>query len=398
LWEGYDSLGRIRRVSAFAQDNWHVSDKLNVSVGVRFDHNHAFLAEAPDIEYTTKPVAPRLGFTYDLKGDQGTVFKASYGHYYAKAVTFIIDGIDDFGDRTTQYWNGSDWEDVRVREGTSIWTVDPDLKQPWRQQFTMGVEQQLPHDIAFGAHYIYARDRDLIEDVDLIGVYEPIPFVNPVTGQTITIYNQVNSDVGPQRLITNVDSLYRRYHAVEFTANKRFSPTFSMNGSVVWSRNRSNVSNTYGGSDGFTDLFNDPNYNLFFEGRPIYDPTWEIKATAYYEFPWQILSSFYFRHFTGDTWTTTLRLPSSVIDQGPLTIFAEPRGTNRIPSRNVVDFRVEKAFSLGPGDLKVTMDVFNLFNTGYLYDLETRFDRTNFGDPIDWTDPREIRLGFRYQF
>lgn len=398
LWDGYDSLGRTRRVSAFAQDNWHFNDKINISVGVRVDHNHTFLAEAPDIKINTTPVAPRLGFTYDLKGDQRTVLKASYGHYYTKPVTFLIDGIDNFGDKTTQYFNGTDWERVSFTPGVSTYVVDPNLKQPWRQQFTVGVEQTLPKDVSLGVHYIYGRDRDLIDDEGTTGVYAPIPFVNPVTGETITIFNRLNPDTPESLLITNHDELYRRYHAVEVIAAKRVSRKLSLNGSVVWSRDKTNVSNTFGGSDGFTDLFNDPNFNLFIDGRPIYDPTWEIKLTGYYEMPWKILSSFYFRHFTGDTWTTTIRLPASVIDQGPITIFAEPRGSNRIPSRNVVDFRIEKAFQLGPGDLKLTMDVFNLFNTGYLYDLETRYDRGSFGQPTDWTDPRQVRLGIRYQF
>lgn len=398
LWDGYDSQGRIRRVSAYAQDSWHVNDKLNVSLGVRFDHNHSFLAEADRVNYTTNPVAPRLGFTYDLRGDQKTVIKLNYGHYYEKPVTFLIDGIDNFGDRTTQFWNGSDWETTRFRSGASLWTVDQNLKQPYRQQFAFGVEQQLPREIGFSAHYIYANDKDLIDDRDTVGIYEPIPFVNPLTGQTITIYNQLNADVSPQFLITNIDALYRHYHAVEVSANKRFSGKFSLNGSVVWSRNRSNTSNSDNGSDGYTTLFDDPNFNLFIDGRPTYDPTWEIKMQGYYEFPWHILSSFYYRHFTGDTYTTTIRLPGSVIDQGPITIFGEQRGSNRIPSRNVVDFRIEKAFPIATGNLKFTMDVFNLFNTGYVYDLETRFDRANYLQPTSFTDPRVVRLGIRYQF
>ena len=39
------------------------------------------------------------------------MLKASYGHYYAKPLV-LIDGIDNFGDKTTQYFNGTDWETV----------------------------------------------------------------------------------------------------------------------------------------------------------------------------------------------------------------------------------------------------------------------------------------------
>lgn len=398
LWQGYDSLGRIRRVSAFAQDNWQVNDKLRLSLGVRWDHNHVYLEEAPQIEYTTKPVAPRLGFTYDVKGDQNTVLKVNYGLYYQKPVTLLIDGIDNFGDKTTQYWNGSEWETVEFIPGTSKWTVDPNLKQPYRRQFTVGIEQQLPHAVSLSAHYIYARDENLIDDRNTTGVFAPIPYVNPLTGQPMVVYNQLNPDVPTELLITNIDDLYRHYDAIEVYGGKRFSPQLSLNGSFVWSRNKSNISNSDGGSDGFTTLFDDPNYNINIDGVPTYDPTYEIKITSYYEFPWHILSSVYYRHLSGDTWTTTIRVPGSVLDQGARTIFAEARGTERLPSRNVVDFRIEKAFPISTGDLKFTMDVFNLFNTGYIYDLETRYDRANYAQPTDFTAPRTVRIGVRYQF
>lgn len=399
LWEGYTTEGRVRRTSLYVQDDWHITDKVDISVGVRYDHNHAFLADNPQFEYTTTPLAPRLGFVYDVKGNQQTVIKGHYGQYYDKAITFYIDGIDDFGAKTFQYWYGTYWGTYRESPGVGNFTIDPDLKQTYVNQYTIGVDQALPAGVTLSAHYIHRDFKNFIEDVGIGGVYEEVPFVNPITGQTMTLFNEL---VAPTTLfITNPDGLFRKYDAIEVYGGKRFSKKLTLNGSVVWSRTRGNTSNTDGGADGFTNLFDDPNYLINADGIPIYDPTWEFKVTGFYEFPWEILSSFYYRHFTGDTWTPVIRIPNENnggINQGAILIFGVPRGSERLPSRNVVDFRLEKAFPIYTGNLKFTMDVYNLFNSGYIYDVETEFDTDFFSLPIDFTAPREIRLGVRYQF
>ena len=398
LWEGYDSFSRVRRTSMFVQDDWHVNDNVNLSLGVRFDHNNAFLEEASEIEYTTNPVAPRVGIVYDVKGDQNTIIKAHYGHFYDKPITFYIDGIDNFGDSFYQYWYGSSWETFREAPGDSFYVVDPDFKQTYVQQFTVGLDKVLGNGVSLSTHYIYRDFKNISEDVETNGTYEPVPFVNPVTGEAMTLFNRTNPDVPNSFFITNPDGLFRNYHAVEVYGGKRFSKDFTLNGSVVWSRSRGNTDNSFGGADGFTLLFDDPNYDINAEGLPTHDPTWEFKITGAYRFPWDILGSFYYRHFTGDTYTVTFRPERDVLEQGRITIKAVPRGSDRFDSRNVFDFRLEKAFPISRGRLKFTADIFNLFNSGYVTDLDVRFDTTTYLLAEDYTQPREFRLGIRYQF
>ena len=55
-------------ISTFAQDHWQLTDQLNLSMGVRWDHNRVKLLSDP-VEYTTDGVAPRLGMAYALKGN-----------------------------------------------------------------------------------------------------------------------------------------------------------------------------------------------------------------------------------------------------------------------------------------------------------------------------------------
>lgn len=405
IWEGYNTNTTINQVSTFAQDNWNITDKLNLSFGVRWDRNRAKLEDAP-VRYSTDKVVPRLGFVYDLKGDQTTVIKAHYGHYAEGVVTFIIDGIDDIGDLLIQSFNPvtGQWSDDTFIPGSGILSIDDHLKQPYTQQVTAGVDQVLPAGFTLSAHYIYRRDRDLIEDVDNIGIYEPVPFFSRLTGETIAVFNRLNPEQ-QSFLITNPDSLFRRYHGFEIYGNKRFSNKFSMFASFVVSKTEGNVDNTGPAAGGLSSTLSNPtiprtldspNDRINSEGRLTHDPTYEIKLHGYYNLFWGINTSAYFRHFTGDTWTPLV--PVTELDQGNFRILGLPRGSNRLPGRNVLDVRIEKAFPISTGDFKFTADIFNLFNTGYALEVETRVGRGNFGEVIRFTGPRQVRLGVRYQF
>ncbi len=395
LWEGYNTDAEIRRVSAFMQDSWNVTDKLNLSVGVRWDGNRSKL-KTGDINYETNPVAPRVGLVYDLKGNQKTVIKGHYGRYYEGIITFFIDGINDFGDRTTQrFYSGYGWNTTSFEPGTSAWTLDDNIKQPYTEQFTTGIDQVLPGEVSLSAHYIYRRDRDLIEDVDNVGIYEPVPFLNPVTGETITVFNRLNPEE-TGFFITNPSGLFRRYHGVEVYGNKRFSNGLALNASFVVSKVEGNVDNTDRGARGFSSVLNSPNDQINNEGRLTHDPTFEFKLTGYYDLPLGINTSWYYRHFTGDTWTPIVQVVE--LDQGRTFIFALPRGSNRFHSRNILDVRFEKVFSVLRGELKFTADIFNVFNTGYVLDVDPEFGPPTFGQTTDFSFPRQVRLGIRYRF
>jgi outer membrane receptor protein involved in Fe transport len=396
LWEGYDTNTTINRVSTFAQDSWSVNDKLTLSLGVRYDHNRAHL-EGTDIRYSTSPVAPRIGFVYDLHGDQTTVFKAHYGHYHEGLVTFFIDGIDNYGDKLTQYFNPDtgQWYDWSFTPGASVWTIDDNLKQPYTRQFTVGVDKLLPHDVALSAHYIYQRSKDLLEDVDAIGQYEPVIVTNPLTGEPLTVFNRSNPG-SEEFFIKNPAGLFRQYHGLQITGNKRFSDKFSLTGSFVIQKATGNVNNTNAGADGFSTVLDSPNDQINNEGRLTHDNTYEIKLHGFYNLPWEVLSSFYFRHFSGDTWTPVIRIRG--LDQGNIFLFGEPRGSRRLPGRNILDLRLEKGVPVFNGDLKFTVDFFNIFNTGYVLNVDEEVANSTFGQTQSFSAPREIRLGVRYKF
>jgi outer membrane receptor protein involved in Fe transport len=100
----------IEQYSGYVQDDWQVTDRLTVNLGLRYDYNDGF-----DLDQRSNPLfqvlstqtqyneyylrdfrggrggilendddnfAPRLGFTWDVKGDGRQLLRGGYGTYY----------------------------------------------------------------------------------------------------------------------------------------------------------------------------------------------------------------------------------------------------------------------------------------------------------------------------
>lgn len=68
--------------SIFLNDRWRLNDHWSFNLGVRFDENDGVNGAGQEVATDSK-VSPRLGVTWDPKGDGNWLFNASYGHYVA---------------------------------------------------------------------------------------------------------------------------------------------------------------------------------------------------------------------------------------------------------------------------------------------------------------------------
>jgi hypothetical protein len=228
--------------------------------------------------------------------------------------------------------------------------------------------------------------------------------VNPLTGETITVFNRVDPFEDVILLVTNPEGLFRTYDGLEVIANGRFFDNLSLSGSFVYSRVKGNISNTFNGSlvfqpdpNNFNQFFNfNPNQLINFEGTLTNDPSVAWKISGVYELPWGFNTAWFFRHQSGDTWTPLVRVTGYIPKR--FRIFGLPRGSNRLPSQNILDLRIEKLFALYGGQLRFTADIFNLFNSAYATAVDDRVESDSLGEPITLTAPRTIRLGIRYTF
>jgi hypothetical protein len=102
LWDGH-----LRDFAAFAQDEIHVTPKLTVSPGLRFEYSTLPQPAAPQplgslnipadwpqtatLYYKAGNVAPRIGIAYSI--NPKTVIRAGYGMFYNRYISQIVDGL-----------------------------------------------------------------------------------------------------------------------------------------------------------------------------------------------------------------------------------------------------------------------------------------------------------------
>ena len=385
--------GDINHVSAYIQDSWNLNSNLTFSLGLRWDHNRGSTDRG--VVRSTDPIAPRIGAIWQIREDKPIVIKVHYGDYYEAFLTrqFVLLSDQPFGllnhvfDNVTQKW-------ITTYRQQNVFFSEADNKQPFVRQFIIGTDHELPAAIAAGVHYIYRRWYNILEDIDTDSVYEAVPLVNPVTKETITVYNRRG---GVRRmLLTNPQGLYRRYDGLEVYMNRRLLNQLSLSASFVYSKTRGNVPNTREDDQSLNNL-NDPNDLINSEGHVVNDPTFAWKLSGIYNLPYGLNLGFFYWHESGDTWEPLVSL-DGIVNQGG-EFFGLPRGSYRLPSQNILDIRIEKQFEIINGQqFRITADIFNALNAGTVTEVETHWDYDNYGEPIGFVEPRQIRLGLRYTF
>ncbi|MDD8020735.1 MAG: TonB-dependent receptor [Acidobacteriota bacterium] len=424
-YDGYDTSTYYTRLEAFVQDSWQVKKRLNISAGLRFSWYWGQVKEVPGSVYTNSRVAPRLGFTFDLLGDRTTVFKAHYGHYSEAMFSSYHDRLNPdsaYSDFTTYLYNEDTfaWEMSQKVVHEQLYHMDPNIKHPYMEQFTVGLERELFKDSSFSISYIYRHWKNIIGPVDLAGNYEPYTLDVEGYGQ-YAIYQRTAETVNTfDFLITNLDKAYssgypwilikpyRRYQGVEFLFNKRFSHRWQLLASYTLSRAYGTTDNGQADDIGWGGDVYDPNFWINADGHSTYDPTHIIKIQGSYIIPEIELSvNVYYHGVTGNAWTA--RYTTSYLNQGQVTFFLEKRGSHHYQMDHQLDIRLEKIFTLADKyKLGIMFDIFNIFNSATIYDWGTRWNYDWYSSDVypstsghelyGIVNPRQARLGIRLMF
>ncbi|MFI5165440.1 MAG: carboxypeptidase regulatory-like domain-containing protein [Thermoanaerobaculales bacterium] len=85
----------FRTESVFLNDKWRLNNNLSFNIGVRYDANHG-VNGAGAVVSNDHAVSPRVGVTYDPKGDGTWQFNASYAKY-AAAINSVYSDVSAAG-------------------------------------------------------------------------------------------------------------------------------------------------------------------------------------------------------------------------------------------------------------------------------------------------------------
>jgi len=300
-------------------------------------------------------------------------------------------------------WDLEDYVHWYTLPAESTYVLDPGLKHPYADLFSVGLERELLPDFAIGATYVYKKQGNLIGLVERAGIYDQVAMVSPDNGQTYTLFNQIN--VGTvEHFITNPSDYEQTYQAVMLTLYKRYSHNWMLNASLAYSKSWG-LSNT-GKATGATQqaiiwygdyLGRDPNDYINARGRMPSDRPWIFKVQAGYTFPWDIMASFNWIYQSGRPYLsfTLFRL-----NQGPQRVITEPRGDDRFPAWSMMDFRLQKTFNIGDTvKFQAIFDVWNVLNTNTVTAYAT-YDmwKSNYLETNEIFYPRRLQIGLRLQF
>jgi outer membrane receptor protein involved in Fe transport len=240
----------------YVQDTWQVGSRLTLNLGVRTE-NEKIPTFRPDIaQYAFRfgfadKLAPRLGATYDVRGDGRVKAFASWGRYYDWTKYEIARGsyggdiwhifyrsLDtlDIGSLNLNNTPGRDlWggpTGFRDLRATSILNTDPNIKPMYQDSFNGGVDYQLSGTTALGIHYVHNNLGRTIEDMGALVNGDSVYVIgNPGEGQnTITPASYPATENFP------TPKPKRQYDALEITLERRFSNNWFASANYTLSR------------------------------------------------------------------------------------------------------------------------------------------------------------------
>jgi len=416
-YAGYDSNTTYTRLEEFVQDSWKISDRFNLSLGLRFTHVWGNVQNVDGSVYSNNRIAPRIGFTFDLLGDKSTIIKSHYGQFTEAMLSSYHDRLNPpeaYNDAISLYWDvpGQEWVEYDRVVHEDLYRIDESIKHPYMDQFTLGVERELFRDASFSVTFIYRNWKNIVGVIDTLAQYAPTSVTVDELGESFTVYEQTNvgehsytiKNIANGDPYINVDP-YRKYMGLEFLFQKRFSNGWQLIASYVYSKSTGNINNGFADDIGWGGSTESPNFWINSDGNSTNDPTHMLKIQGTYVLPFGINFNAYFRAITGNAWTTRYR---TRLPQGRITFFTEQRGSNHYPIAKTLDMRLEKTFTFSEKyRLGLMFDVFNVFNDSTIRDWGTRIG-------YDWipgdypsgdgheiysiAQPRQARLGLRFMF
>lgn len=305
---------RVSALDLFAQDDYKVSSRLTLNLGVRWEYNgvpneiHNRLAvydfaQNKLIQVGTNGVerpykrsftnfGPRVGVVYDPFGKGRTVVRAGAGIYYDQPVTNIVSNLGSNPPFSTSVNNTSNVNlaspfSLPPGTGSAIAAVDPNFRSGVVYAYNLNIQHEAFNTV-FQAGYVGSQGRHL----RLTGDYnQGINAVRPIPNFTsITVQESVSNS---------------NYNGLWLSANKRLSKGLTFTASYTFSKSIDN--NSVGSSNPQIQDFR----NIAAErALSDFDARQRVVLSGVYLFPFHATGGFQKRLVEGWSFSPILNLQS----------------------------------------------------------------------------------------
>ncbi len=266
-----DNLG------AFVQDDWRVTRRLTVNLGLRYEYAGP-LSEKSDLISNFIPsqglvqvghgldtlydkdwnnFAPRVGFAYDLFGRGKTVIRGAYGLFYdSPSQDFFLlqsfpngsvgtNPLPGLGTFTVNFTGPVPFgPGVNIFGGVNtpvppftVFGVDQHMRNPYVQSYNFNIEQTIAAGTVLQVGYVGSKGNKLYRVRD----------INQATAGTVADEQQRRpfANVYPQfaGIYELESSANSRYNAMQTILRRRLAKNLSAYGSYVWSHSIDDASN-----------------------------------------------------------------------------------------------------------------------------------------------------------
>jgi outer membrane receptor protein involved in Fe transport len=318
---GFTTRGNVTSSNwgLFVQDAWTIARRLTLNLGLRTESenipNFAQGAEFPqenvaEFSFGDK-LAPRVGFSYDVKGDGRWKVYGSWGLFY-DIVKLEMPRGSFGGDHWLEYYYTLDtpnWTTLALSpscppacEGRlirgpidfrhpSFDYLEPDLEPYKLQEASFGIEHELTPKVSLALRYVHKQVDTAIEDVGSLDAQGNEIYVigNPGFGLSNIAHRFADGATVP------FPKARRDYDSVEASVYKRMSDHWSLRLSYLWSRLYGNYTGLAQGdengriSPNVGRNFDYPIMSFDERGQPVFgnlptDRTHQFKTQFIYEF------------------------------------------------------------------------------------------------------------------
>jgi carboxypeptidase family protein/TonB-dependent receptor-like protein len=264
---------RTRIFSLYAQDDWRKNDRLTMNLGLRYDVEFGALGN--DISgLVQKPFGnqvlnfqPRLGFVYDLTGDQKTMLRGGTGLYYSQVflnVTFYVEQTNHVRLLTLNFFNngnpnfakdplqGRTFADFQNLIGNpqfplDVYILPPNTVTPHVWNSSIGLQRQILPEMVVSADFVYDTSHSQLHSVDTNlfccladGNAKPVN-----SGNYPELGGFIQGSGRPDPRFNNIRAYLTdgraNYKGLQLSLDKRFSHNYQFGATYLLSYNNDNL-------------------------------------------------------------------------------------------------------------------------------------------------------------
>jgi hypothetical protein len=277
----------------------------------------------------------------------------------------------------------------------STTSVDPGIKRPYTDEYTLGIDRDLGQALKLSAVYSYRRDRFQLGTLNTSGGFAttlttradagPDGIAGTADDSTYQFYDRTSA--ANQVLVTNDPTGVQTYKGIELTVNKRFSNRWQALAGYTYAHTSwvdFSVPNQTTPNPNFALNMNGPfAENAYQLNGQIGDRPQQFKLTGEYVLPfYDIELAANFRSQSGSVITRNIATRPTV--GGTFNVNVPNAASDRLDPVTTLDLRLGKNLRLGSRSIDAAVDFYNVLNANTVWDVRTLSGTLGFrqsGDP-----------------